>query len=90
MAQVAHVIASINDYQMMIASAVEEQTATTSDMSRSVAEASVRSGEIAQNISGVTTTADSTPQALGQAQTAVDDLARLAGSLRLTVGRFVA
>jgi methyl-accepting chemotaxis protein len=38
----------------------------------------------------VTTTADSTTQALGQAQTAVDELARLAGSLRLTVGRFVA
>ena len=88
MAQVATVISSINDYQMMIASAVEEQTATTNDMSRSVAEASTRSGEIAQNISGVSATAESTTQALGQARTAVDELAQLAGSLRLTVSRF--
>ncbi|WP_203767049.1 methyl-accepting chemotaxis protein, partial [Cellulomonas denverensis] len=37
--EIGHIIASINDYQLTIASAVEEQTATTTEMSRSVAEA---------------------------------------------------
>ena len=37
----------INDYQATIASAVEEQTATTSEMSRNVAEAASGTGEIA-------------------------------------------
>ncbi len=40
-------------FQHTIASAVEEQTATTNEMSRNVAEAARGSTEIAQNISGV-------------------------------------
>ncbi len=51
------IITSINDYQLTIASAVEEQTATTSEMSRNVVEASTGSGEIAQNIAGVAASA---------------------------------
>ena len=41
------IIASINDYQLTIASAVEEQTATTQEMSRNVTQAATGSGEIA-------------------------------------------
>src|SRR5690606_21069933 len=52
-AEISTIIANINDYQLTIASAVEEQTATTNEMSRSVAEAATGSGEIAANISGV-------------------------------------
>ncbi len=37
--RIGEVIGQINDYQLTIASAVEEQTATTNEMSRSVAEA---------------------------------------------------
>ena len=46
-AEISAIIASINDYQLTIASAVEEQTATTNEMSRNVAEAATGSGEIA-------------------------------------------
>ncbi|HTW14405.1 MAG TPA: methyl-accepting chemotaxis protein, partial [Nocardioides sp.] len=88
--EIAEIITSINDYQNTIAAAVEEQTATTNEMSRNVAEASTGSGEIAANISGVSAAADSTTQALTQTQVAVDELARLAGSLRTTVGQFTA
>ncbi|WNB85222.1 methyl-accepting chemotaxis protein [Cellulomonas sp. ATA003] len=42
--EISGIIASINDYQMTIASAVEEQTATTNEMSRSVTEAATGSG----------------------------------------------
>ncbi len=81
-------IGSINDYQLTIASAVEEQTATTNEMSRSVAEAASGSTEIAANITGVSTAAGSTTQALGQTRVAVDELSRMATELRTTVGRF--
>jgi len=86
--EISSIIAAINDYQLTIASAVEEQTATTNEMARNVAEAATGSGEIAANITGVSSAATSTTQALAQTRTAVDELARMAGELRTTVGHF--
>lgn len=86
--EISSIIAAINDYQLTIASAVEEQTATTSEMSRSVTEAASGSTQIAENITGVSAAADSTTQALTQTRTAVDELSRMAADLRTTVGRF--
>jgi methyl-accepting chemotaxis protein len=86
--RISSVIGSINDYQLTIASAVEEQTATTNEMSRSVQEAAGGSTEIAQNITGVSTAAESTTQALSQSRQAVDELSRMASELRTTVGSF--
>ncbi|WP_245160561.1 methyl-accepting chemotaxis protein [Blastococcus sp. CT_GayMR20] len=86
--EISAIVAQISDRQTTIASAVEEQTATTSEMSRSVQEAASGTGEIAANISGVSTAADSTTQALTQTRTAVDELARMATDLRATVGKF--
>jgi methyl-accepting chemotaxis protein len=51
--QIAEIISTINNYQMTIASAVEEQTATTNEMSRSAAEAAAGSSQIAANINSV-------------------------------------
>jgi methyl-accepting chemotaxis protein len=85
---ISGVIGQINDFQLTIASAVEEQTATTNEMSRSVQEAAGGSTEIASNIVGVSTAAWSTTQALGQTRQAVDELSRMASDLRSTVGRF--
>ncbi len=85
---ISEVIGSINDFQLTIASAVEEQTATTNEMSRSVQEAAGGSTEIATNITGVSTAASSTTQALGQTRQAVDELSKMASDLRTTVGRF--
>jgi methyl-accepting chemotaxis protein len=86
--RISEVIGQINDFQLTIASAVEEQTATTSEMSRSVTEAAGGAGEIAQNITGVSTAAESTTQALTQTRTAVDELSRMAADLRAGVSRF--
>jgi methyl-accepting chemotaxis protein len=86
--EISSIVAQISDRQTTIASAVEEQTATTNEMSRSVQEAADGSGQIAINISGVSTAADSTTQALGQTRTAVEGLSRMAADLRTTVGRF--
>jgi len=86
--EISSIVAQISDRQTTIASAVEEQTATTNEMSRSVQEAADGAGQIAENITGVSTAADSTTQALGQTRTAVDELSRMAADLRTSVGRF--
>jgi methyl-accepting chemotaxis protein len=86
--EISTIVAQISDRQTTIASAVEEQTATTNEMSRSVQEAADGTGQIASNITGVSSAADSTTQALGQTRSAVDELSRMASDLRTTVGRF--
>jgi methyl-accepting chemotaxis protein len=86
--EIGHIIASINDYQLTIASAVEEQTATTTEMSRSVAEAATGSGEIAVNITGVAAASSTSSQTVGQMGDAVADLARMSEDLRGRVSRF--
>jgi methyl-accepting chemotaxis protein len=86
--RISAVIGQINDFQLTIASAVEEQTATTNEMSRSVSEAAGGSGQIATNIGGVSGAADATTEALSQTRVAVDELARMAAELRTTVSRF--
>jgi methyl-accepting chemotaxis protein len=86
--EISSIVAQISDRQTTIASAVEEQTATTNEMSRSVQEAAGGTTEIATNIAGVSSAADSTTQALAQTRTAVDELSRMAADLRTTVGRF--
>jgi methyl-accepting chemotaxis protein len=57
-------------------------------MSRSVQDAASGTTEIAMNITGVSTAADSTTQALTQTRTAVDELSRMAADLRGRVARF--
>jgi methyl-accepting chemotaxis protein len=86
--EISTIIGSINDYQLTIASAVEEQTATTNEMSRNVAEASSGSGEIAANISGVSAAAQSTTEALSQSRSAIDELAGMSAELRTQISRF--
>ncbi|WP_272917481.1 methyl-accepting chemotaxis protein, partial [Nocardioides flavescens] len=86
--EISTIITSINDYQLTIASAVEEQTATTNEMSRNVAEASTSSGEIAANISGVSGAATTTTEALAQTQDTVDELRRTSVELTAAVGAF--
>ena len=87
-AEISTIVAQISDRQTTIASAVEEQTATTTEMSRSVTEAAGGAGQIAENISGVSGAAESTTQALTQTRTAVDELSRMAADLRTSVSRF--
>ena len=86
--QIAAIIASINDYQMTIASAVEEQTATTNEMSRGVTEAATGAGEIAANITGVATAAQSTTEVLTQMEASIRELAQMSEDLRTRVGAF--
>ncbi|RBY75841.1 methyl-accepting chemotaxis protein [Blastococcus sp. TF02-09] len=86
--EIASIIALINDSQGTIAAAVEEQTATTTEMNRNVAEAAVSAGEIAANIDAVSTATSSTTRAMADAQAAIDEVARMATSLHGSVSRF--
>ncbi|WP_202977810.1 methyl-accepting chemotaxis protein [Nocardioides daphniae] len=84
------IIRSINDYQLTIASAVEEQTATTNEMGRNVTDASTGTQQIAENIDGVSQAATETTEGVAQAHAAVGEIARLTAGLRTAVGQFKA
>jgi methyl-accepting chemotaxis protein len=86
--EISSIIARINDYQTTIASAVEEQTATTGEMSRSVGDAADGTVAIAGNIDGVAAAAQSTTAALGEATATADELTGIATELRTVVARF--
>ena len=87
-AHISAVIDAIHGFQETIASAVEEQTATTNEMSRNVSEAATGSGEIAANIAGVAGAAEQTTRGVGQSMHAIDELTRMSSDLRELVGRF--
>ena len=81
-------IARISDFQTTIASAVEEQTATTAEMNRSVSEAATGTNEIAQNITGVAEAARITSEGVMQSQQAANEVARMSGDLTSLVTTF--
>lgn len=87
-AQISKIINQINDIQNTIASAVEEQTATTGEISRNVTEAAKGSNEIAQNITGVAQAARSTTEGASDTKRAADELSKIAADLQRLVGQF--
>ena len=84
--EIATIITSINDYQLTIASAVEEQTATTNEMARNVAEASTGlRRDRDQHLRGGRGGGVHHPGAVTRPRSAVDELARMAAELRTAV-----
>ncbi|WP_307798595.1 methyl-accepting chemotaxis protein [Actinoplanes flavus] len=86
--RISEVIAQINDFQTTIASAVEEQTATTGEISRSIAEVAAGSSRIAANISDVAAASAATVGGVTQTREASAAVSRTAGELRGLVGAF--
>ncbi|MFB9324229.1 methyl-accepting chemotaxis protein, partial [Cryptosporangium minutisporangium] len=74
--------------QMTIASAVEEQTATTNEMNRSISEAATGSASIADNIAGVAAAAQTTTSTVAETQQSAEELARMSSDLQALVSRF--
>lgn len=58
--KISEIINKINEYQTTIASAVEEQSATTNEISRNIAEAAQGSSQISTNINNVSEVAHNT------------------------------
>jgi methyl-accepting chemotaxis protein len=87
--EISAVIARISDIQNTIASAVEEQTATTNEITRHVTEAATGANEIAASITGVAQAAHDTSSGAASTQVSARDLAELADELNRSVTRFV-
>jgi methyl-accepting chemotaxis protein len=87
-AQIGKIINQINDIQNTIASAVEEQTVTTGEISRNINEAAQGSTEISRNISGVATAARSTTEGASNTKSSADELSRVALDLQKLVSQF--
>ena len=74
--------------QATIASAVEEQTATTNEIARNIAEAAQGGSEISRGITEVAQALRGTAEGAAQTRQAAGELARVAGELGRLVGRF--
>ncbi len=84
--EISTIINQISDIQSTIAIAVEQQTATTNEIARNVAEGAKGSAAIARNITGVATAAHDTTAGAGKLMTAATELARMANQLEELVG----
>ncbi|MFC7497573.1 MULTISPECIES: methyl-accepting chemotaxis protein [unclassified Nocardioides] len=82
------VVSRFADYQTTIASAVEEQTATTSEMSRLLADAADGSQGIAGAVGSVAGATTRAVEQLAHTERAARELAELARSLGEVTGRF--
>jgi methyl-accepting chemotaxis protein len=86
--EVTRIIRQVNDISMVIASTVEEQTATTNEIARNMTEAAKGTVDISRSISGVAQAAGSTAQGAGRTQQAAAVLRRMAEELEKLVSRF--
>jgi len=86
--EIRTVIHQVNDISNTIASAVEEQTATTNEISRNVQEGAKGGAQVAENIVAVAQAAKSTTQGANDTQTAAGELARMAAELQKIVAQF--
>ena len=86
--EISEVIGRINDIQTAIASAVEQQTATTNEIARSVTEAAAAADGIAQDVTQVASAADDTRQGAQNTLQSATDLAGMATQLKTLVNQF--
>jgi methyl-accepting chemotaxis protein len=86
--QIGAIITQIDDISNTIASAVEEQSATTNEIGRNITEAARGSAEIARNIAGVAAAAQSTTDGASNTQQAARALSEMSNQLQQLVGAF--
>ncbi|MBW3085306.1 hypothetical protein KEM60_01503 [Austwickia sp. TVS 96-490-7B] len=86
--EISAIIAQINDTQATIASAVEEQTATTNEMGRNVSEAASGASQIANYVDQVSQASGETTSAVEDTSRAAEELAGRAHQLQDLVGKF--
>ncbi|RLK58612.1 methyl-accepting chemotaxis protein [Actinokineospora cianjurensis] len=82
------IIAEVNDHQLTIAAAVEQQEATTGEMNRSLAAAAEGSSEISVHIREVAAVAESVAEGAGETKGAARELSLLSARLNGLVSRF--
>jgi methyl-accepting chemotaxis protein len=87
-AEIESVIGRIDGLQTKIAAAVEEQSVTTSEISRNIGEATTGSTEIAENIVQVAQAAQSTAEGASNTQLSSQELSRMAQALQRLVDEY--
>jgi methyl-accepting chemotaxis protein len=87
-AEISGIIVQMHEISMTIASAVEEQTATTKEIARNVTEAALGESQVTENITSVAQAAESTSSGAQSTQTAAAELAGMAVELQKIVGQF--
>ncbi|MGZ3709572.1 MAG: methyl-accepting chemotaxis protein, partial [Bdellovibrionota bacterium] len=83
------VIGKLNEICVSIAAAIEEQNATTSEISRSATVAAKGTGEVNQNIAHVSKAAGEASRTATEIQKASGKLSELAGSMDKVVKDFM-
>ncbi|WP_159810735.1 methyl-accepting chemotaxis protein [Cellulomonas citrea] len=86
--EIGSIIEAINDYQTTIAAAVEEQAATTTEMSRGVDEAAAGTEQIAGSIGGVARSAGSSAVVVDEVQQQIGMLTQAADEIRRSVSGY--
>ena len=87
-ADIATVTNKMSQISQSIASAVEQQTATTNEMGRNISEAAKTASTIAKEIGGLAETARNTSKAATQTDAAIKELNKILGQLRSFVAMF--
>ncbi|GAA3350940.1 CHASE3 domain-containing protein [Amorphoplanes nipponensis] len=86
--EISEIIGRISEFQTTIASAVEEQTVTTNEMSRNVTEAADAGGRVAETINDVAASVQLTTVGVAEADRAAGRLAEMSDDLQVIVDRF--
>ncbi len=86
--EITEIITEVSGISGTIASAVEEQTATTNEMSRNIAEAARGAAQISGNIRAVAEAASHTSEGASRTQAAATELSQMATSLERLVRQF--
>ncbi len=87
--RIGAVVRTIHDIQSTIATAVEEQSATASEIGRNISEAAGGSSEIAANVSGVAATARATSSGAATTLEAATRLGEMATGLDALLDHFI-
>jgi methyl-accepting chemotaxis protein len=85
---IGKVINQVNQISNTIAAAVEEQSATTNEMSRNVTEAAKGSEQISENMRGMLQAAHSTSETANDTRKGAEQLGRMSAELRRLVQQF--
>jgi len=86
--EISRLIVQIDHASNTIATAVEEQTATTNEIGRNITEAARGSAEIAHNVAAVAGAAQASSQGAADTQKAARSLTEMAAQLQTLVGKF--
>jgi methyl-accepting chemotaxis protein len=86
--RIAEVVRDMNDHQTTIASAVEEQTAVTNELTRSVGAAADGASAFTGTLTAVSEDAERSAEDVDSARTAARELDRLSQELTRLLGAF--